>query len=75
MLGDKYVCINNKSSRQNDVVSLTIGKIYIFTYFSEDILVITYDDDGEENIFSAKRFVSLKEFRKLKLEEILRLVG
>ena len=75
--GDKVVCIDNNLIENG----LTIGKIYdVLAYFFSDIKfkgefysIIEIKDDKEwcdREYYSCRRFVSLKEYRKLKLEKL-----
>jgi len=64
--GDKVVCVSNKLV--HDIIKLPLN--VIFTVDS----VLTFNDITlmESNIipFDSNRFVSLKEYRKLKLEKL-----
>jgi len=59
----KIVCIDNNSA------NLTIGETYS-TYHIGSNWVQILDDDGILWNFLKNRFISLKEYRKLKLDKI-----
>jgi hypothetical protein len=60
---DKMVCINNKN------VTLTKGKIYEILY-SRDSYFYIINDKGEVKNYLPAMFITIKQYRKLKLEKI-----
>ena len=65
--GDKIICIDN-----SDIVSnLTVGKTYIILekghHIEEFIVMMGNVNPG---IYHSNRFVSVRKFRKLKLEKL-----
>jgi len=67
----KIVCINNEYTYElsGNFDNLTVGEIYkSVNYLTADYLI--HDDNGELIWFDKKRFISLKEYRKLKLDKI-----
>ena len=62
----KVVCINN-NNRYIDI--LTFGKIYKVLYLNPSYILIKNDDDKLCTI-PRKLFISIKEYRKLKLKNI-----
>jgi hypothetical protein len=68
--GDKVVCIDNRLIE--DV--LTIGKVYkVFLSFGDSIKVRNSDELDIYYNYSCSRFVSLQDYRKLKLEKLERI--
>ena len=59
-IGDKMVCIDNEGD-----VGLTMGKIYISGY---DTYIV--NDFGVGIFYLPARFISLKEYRKRKIESL-----
>jgi hypothetical protein len=73
--GDNVVCINDTDVKFN-IKGITIGKIYKITkiyegedYDEEESYGIV-DDNGHRKGYFSYRFISLKEYRKQKLEKI-----
>ncbi len=61
--GERVICIIN--SRAN----LTVGKEYVVLYASSwDVRVA--NDTGDEIDYVPKRFISLDEFRRIKLKQL-----
>jgi hypothetical protein len=71
--GDKVVCISNKYNDFDGLsyskVWLTIGKSYIVKYIDEYEIFVE-NDAGVEKGYLIRRFVSLKEYRRMKLEKL-----
>ena len=69
--GDNVICLYNNTLYGKDIFELEIGKIYTVVYCDYDTVRLSNDDHIRELIgYSAQRFVSLKEYRKQKLEKI-----
>ena len=77
--GDKIVCINDSSIKKKDEhwkTHITNGKTYEIQYISHidsKINVSAFyinNDRGIDMIYSNKRFISLIEWRKIKLKKI-----
>ena len=77
--GDKIVCINDSSIKKKDEhwkTHLTNGKTYKIQYISHidskinKSFITINNDRGIDMIYSNKRFISLIEWRKLKLKKI-----
>jgi hypothetical protein len=72
--GDKVVCIHFDKGFE----LLTIGKVYRLLdagdnemiYSSTGIYYLVKNDNGNENYYYYSKFVSLKEYRKMKLKKI-----
>lgn len=73
-IGDRVVCINNKSRLNNVVYGLTLDKIYIICYIDKDssneVVIYINDDSGGQYGYYASRFLSVSEQRRLKLDKI-----
>ena len=68
-VGDKVVCINNKDLDIN--VKLTPYKIYVI-YDSAVASATIKDDNGYDKDLFQSRFISLKEYRKQKINKIIK---
>jgi len=69
----KVICIDNKNNinYSNSNINLTIGKVYTMKKDDVDnVLIFIKDDKGIFTWHFYKRFISLKEYRKNKLEKI-----
>ena len=63
-VGSKVVCVNNNGVEE----FLTVGKTYtIIKKINGDYFYIL---DGDNRYYLTHRFISLKEYRKIKLEVI-----
>lgn len=62
----KFICIDNKNIEDK----VTIGKIYDGYVYNKDFINIISDLNKEYNILS-KRLISLKQYRKEKIHNIL----
>ena len=78
-VGDKVVCVNDGDYRKNGVLKmdygLTNGKRYeVYEYkgkpFDPLLLVHIINDRHESQNYTVDRFVSLLEFRKMKINKI-----
>ena len=63
--GDKVVCINNDNVEDR----LTLGKVYIIVLYNYNYDSVLLGDDLYN--YHYHRFISLKEYRKNKLNKIL----
>jgi len=61
--GERVICIIN--SRAN----LTVGKEYVVLHVSR-LNVRVENDTGDEIDYEPKRFISLDEFRRIKLKQL-----
>jgi len=73
----KIVCINNKDTSKYSSGNLTVGKTYESLSIGDintlpDVIIhcLIYDDNGGLNWFAENRFISLKDYRKEKLDKI-----
>ena len=66
--GDKIVCVNN-NIKPGYGLFITIGNVYD-VIVEDDGVVTIINDEGEEDCYNESRFVSLPEYRKLKIEKI-----
>jgi hypothetical protein len=66
--GDEIVCINNS----NNKIYLIIGKIYIvdFIILSQQKKYDFLEVKGSNYIWKTKDFLSLQDYRKLKLKKL-----
>ncbi len=62
----KFICIDNKNIEDK----VTIGKIYDGYVYNKDFINIISDLNKEYNVLS-KRLISLKQYRKEKISNIL----
>jgi hypothetical protein len=67
-VGDKIVCVNN-NIKPGYGLFITIGNVYD-VIVEDDGVVTIIDDTGENSFYNEARFVSLIEYRKLKIEKI-----
>ena len=67
--GDKVVCINNIDNDDNSNI-LKKGKVYIIKNNIGDHINVDGEYSYYEYFYSKNKFISLKEFRKQKLEKI-----
>lgn len=75
-VGDKVVCIDSSNSSKyrysnsidNSIVFLTVGCLYTISHVSE--LVFVENDIGEIGGYYESRFISMIDYRKLKLERL-----
>jgi len=65
---DKIVCVNN-NIKPGYGLFITIGNIYD-VIVEDDGVVSIIDDTGEKSFYNEARFVSVPEYRKLKIEKI-----
>lgn len=63
-VGDKIICINNDHMK-----FLTLDKVYEI-YDNDHSYYYLINDNNEKSGYNKKRFYSVKEYRKLKLEKI-----
>ena len=74
-VGDKIICINNSTDIESiKIRSLTLNKVYIIIDILTDKLdgydrFMILDDEGIDSLRYVHRFVSIKKYRKLKLEK------
>jgi hypothetical protein len=69
-VGNRVVCIDNINEKlHSKVLHLTNRKTYIVKKMGLYSISVINDED-EECVYSNKRFITLKEYRKLKLEVI-----
>jgi hypothetical protein len=67
-IGDKVICMNSSYSS-----FITINKIYIIIGLNYDNNYISIKNDYNNNVIcKSSKFISLKEFRKLKLNNNLK---
>ena len=66
--GDKVVCVDDNTYSNNADGFLVKGKIYVIDYEASDSFFYFKERPGVS--FSINRFISLKELRKKKLNEI-----
>lgn len=69
-IGDKIICINNIKIYSIDI-DLTIGKVYVVNHFSDNTIWLECDDVGFRGGYSRGRFITLKEYRRDIINEIL----
>lgn len=65
----KFICIDNKNIEDK----VTIGKIYDGYVYNKDFINIISDLNKEYNVLS-KRLISLKQYRKEKISNILNII-
>ena len=71
MIGEIVVCIDNKCSINTIIKEeITIGKKYISLFSSLSSYYII-NDKGEEMGYFKTRFVTLKEYRKNKINNLI----
>ena len=67
VVNEKLVCIDNQHSE-----SLIVGKVYtVKSFYSSvgDIVFVTLEESNHRQFYQ-KRFISLKEYRKRKIESL-----
>lgn len=67
--GDKVICINNHNFERQ----LTIGKTYrvrVCYHDNNSYYITIFCDEGPLMAMDSDRFLSIKQYRKLKLEKI-----
>ena len=71
-VGDKIVCIKNMTDSQfgDKSYCLTVHKTYIVIKNKSAFTVSILNDQGLQQPFNIKRFISQVDFRKQKLEKI-----
>ena len=66
-IGDKIYCVDNNDYELN----LTLHKEYVVKDITENYLIYIIDDLNNQEKWGMFRFISLKEYRLLKIKEIL----
>jgi len=74
-VGEKIVCINNTVNDNDWQSNLTIGKQYVVMSVDMSIIpskkeVVVKNNEGIISSYYNSRFISVTEYRKLKLEKI-----
>jgi len=69
-VGDKIVCNNNIILLDIEIPELEIGKIYIVGRVVSNSHDMIFLKDCHQMMWSSNRFISIKEFRKQKLEKL-----
>jgi len=74
-VGEKIVCINNTVNDNDWQSNLTIGKQYVVMPVDMSIIpskkeVVVKNNEGIISSYYNSRFISVTEYRKLKLEKI-----
>lgn len=69
-VGEIVVCINDKRIFSDTNYDLTIGKKYRITNIGDRDSISVINNNGREFGYFSKRFLSLKEHRKMKLNKI-----
>ena len=70
--GDRVICIDNNISTTR-ILDLTLGKIYTIFDFGKSMnekIIYIIDDSGTNYGYYEKRFITLSEQRRLKLEKL-----
>lgn len=70
MIGEKVVCINNESMNR-----ITINKIYEVTKNTNYYSYYIINDVGKEMGYYKYRFITLKEYRKQKISNLLNITN
>lgn len=69
--GDKIVCLYNDISNPSDMFYLELDKIYTVVYCDyERVRICNANPIRELFGYSPKRFLTLKDYRKLKLRKL-----
>lgn len=69
-IGDKIICIDERADWR---LNLTYGKTYIVNSFDNDDMSMVYvrDDNFILCVYRKRRFITVPELRRMKLERIL----